>query len=52
MEKIDFKKQFKYLYSHSVKRVEIVEVPPMNFQGGYGRSNIAYRAVIRGGTNH
>jgi hypothetical protein len=31
MEKIDFKKQLKHLYSPSAKKVEIVEVPQMNF---------------------
>lgn len=31
MEKIDFKKQLKHLYSPSDKKVEIVEVPQMNF---------------------
>lgn len=31
MEKIDFKKQLKHLYGASHKKVEIVEVPQMNF---------------------
>ena len=31
MEKIDYKKQLKYLYGPSYKKVEIVEVPAMNF---------------------
>ena len=31
MEKLDFKKQLKHLYCSSAKKVEIVEVPPMNF---------------------
>jgi hypothetical protein len=31
MEKIDFKKQLKHLYAPSARKVEIVEVPPMNF---------------------
>lgn len=31
MEKIDFKKQLKHLYGPSDKKVEIVEVPQMNF---------------------
>jgi hypothetical protein len=31
MQKIDFKKQLKHLYSPSAKNVGIVEVPPMNF---------------------
>jgi len=31
MEKIDFKKRLKHLYNPSVKKVEIVEVPEMNF---------------------
>ena len=31
MEKIDFKKHLKHLYSPSAKKVEIVEVPQMNF---------------------
>ncbi|GAM10267.1 hypothetical protein OR1_02555 [Geobacter sp. OR-1] len=31
MEKIDFKKQLKHLYDPSARKVEIVEVPPMNF---------------------
>lgn len=31
MEQIDYKKQLKHLYSPSEKKVEIVEVPTMNF---------------------
>lgn len=31
MEQIDYKKQLKHLYNPSEKKVEIVEVPPMNF---------------------
>jgi hypothetical protein len=31
MEKIDFKEQLKHLYRPSAKKVEIVEVPQMNF---------------------
>ncbi|MBW1730892.1 MAG: GyrI-like domain-containing protein [Deltaproteobacteria bacterium] len=31
MEKIDFKKELKYLYKASAKEVSVVEVPPMNF---------------------
>lgn len=31
MEKIDYKKQLKHLYRSSAKKVEIVEVPQMNF---------------------
>ena len=31
MEKIDFKTELKHLYSPSAKKVEIVEVPQMNF---------------------
>jgi hypothetical protein len=31
MEKIDYKKQLKHLYGPSAKKVEIVEVPQMNF---------------------
>jgi hypothetical protein len=31
MEKIDYKKQLKHLYKPSFKKVEIVEVPQMNF---------------------
>ena len=31
MEKIDYKKQLKHLYKPSVTKVEIVEVPKMNF---------------------
>ena len=31
MEKIDYKKQLKHLYKPSAKKVEIVEVPKMNF---------------------
>ena len=31
MEKIDYKKQLKHLYKPSAKKVEIVEVPQMNF---------------------
>jgi hypothetical protein len=31
MEKLDYKKQLKHLYGPSAKKVEIVEVPQMNF---------------------
>jgi len=31
MNKIDFKKELKHLYNPSSKRVEIVDVPKMNF---------------------
>ncbi len=31
MEKIDYKKQLKHLFKPSAKKVEIVEVPQMNF---------------------
>ena len=31
MEKIDYKKQLKHLYKPSAKKVEIVNVPEMNF---------------------
>ena len=31
MEKVDFKKKLKHLYKPTTKKVEIVEVPPMNF---------------------
>ncbi|MEL6534655.1 MAG: GyrI-like domain-containing protein [Bacteroidota bacterium] len=31
MEKIDFKKELKHLYKPSAKKVEWVEVPPMNY---------------------
>ncbi len=31
MRKIDFKKELKHLYSPSAKKVEIVEIPQMNF---------------------
>lgn len=31
MKKIDFKKKFKHLYKPSIKKVEIVDVPQMNF---------------------
>lgn len=31
MEKIDYKKQLKHLYKPSPKKVELVEVPQMNF---------------------
>ena len=39
MEKIDFKKQLKHLYSPSVMKVEIVEVPQMNFLMVDGEGN-------------
>ena len=29
MEKLDLRKQYKYLYSPSAKKVEVVDVPPM-----------------------
>jgi hypothetical protein len=43
MEKRDFKKQLKHLYSASDKNVEIVAVPPMNFLmvDGEGNPNTA-----------
>jgi hypothetical protein len=43
MEKIDLKKQLKHLYSASDKKVEIVEVPQMNFLmvDGEGNPNTA-----------
>lgn len=43
MEKIDFKKQLKHLYSPSVKKVEMVAVPQMNFLmvDGEGNPNTA-----------
>jgi hypothetical protein len=31
MEKIDYKKQLKHLYGPSARKVEIVDVPQMNF---------------------
>jgi hypothetical protein len=31
MEKLDFKKDLKYLYAPSAKKIELVDVPPMNF---------------------
>ena len=31
MEKIDYKKELKHLYRSSAKKVEVVEVPKMNF---------------------
>lgn len=31
MEKTDFKKQLKHLYGATARKVEIIEVPPMNF---------------------
>jgi hypothetical protein len=31
MEKIDFKKELKHLYKPSAKKVEVVDVPKMNF---------------------
>ncbi len=31
IEKIDFKKELKYLYKPSAKKVDIVEVPPLNY---------------------
>lgn len=43
MEKLDFKKQFKYLYNASAKNAEFVEVPQMNFLmvDGEGNPNTA-----------
>lgn len=43
MEKIDFKKKFKDLYSVSAKKPTIIEVPPMNFLmiDGQGDPNAA-----------
>ena len=31
MQKLDLKKDLKYLYLPSAKKIELVEVPPMNF---------------------
>ena len=31
MEKLDLKKDLKYLYAPSTKKIELVDVPPMNF---------------------
>jgi len=31
MEKLDLKKQFKFLYAPSAKKVEVVDVPALNF---------------------
>jgi len=41
MEKIDYKKQLKHLYNPSVKRVDIVDVPSMNYLmvDGHGDPN-------------
>jgi hypothetical protein len=43
MAKIDFKKELKHLYNPSVKKVEIVDVPKMNFLmiDGFGDPNTA-----------
>ncbi len=43
MPKIDFKKDFKQLYSPSSKKFEIVDVPPMQFLmiDGHGDPNTA-----------
>ncbi len=43
MEKIDYKKQLKHLYGPSTKKVEIVDVPQMNFLmvDGMGDPNTA-----------
>ncbi len=43
MEKIDYKKQLKHLYKPSSKKVELVEVPAMNFLmvDGQGNPNTA-----------
>lgn len=50
MEKIDFKKQLKHLYKPSAKKMETVEVPPMNFLmiDGEGDPNTSqdYREAI------
>lgn len=39
MEKIDYKKQLKHLYKPSIKKVEIVKVPKMNFLMVDGEGN-------------
>ena len=31
MEKIDLRKQYKYLYAPSAKKVQVVDVPPLQF---------------------
>ena len=39
MEKIDYKKQLKHLYAPSAKKIEIVDVPQMNFLMVDGEGN-------------
>jgi hypothetical protein len=39
MQKIDFKKELKHLYKPSAKKVDLVDVPPMNFLMIDGRGN-------------
>ncbi len=50
MEKIDFKKELKYLYSPTKKEIEIVDVPGMNYLmiEGIGDPNISqdYKEAI------
>lgn len=50
MEKIDYKKKLKHLYKPSAKKVEIVNVPRMNYLmiGGQGNPNtsIEYKEAI------
>jgi len=43
MSKIDFKKELKHLYQPSAKKVQVVDVPPMNFLmiDGHGDPNTA-----------
>ena len=31
MEKLDLRKQYKYLYNPSARKVEVVDVPPLQF---------------------
>ena len=52
MQKIDLRKQWKHLYKPSAKKIEIVDVPPMNFLmiDGQGDPNIPFVLAERGRT--
>lgn len=50
MQKIDYKKELKHIYSASAKNVEIVEVPSMNFLmidgAGDPNSSMAFQEAV------
>jgi len=50
MEKIDYKKELKHLYRSSAKKVEVVEVPKMNFlmiDGDGGPNHPTFQMLLK-----